>query len=292
MRRTSVTIGPAAALALTAAYAGGDADTSGDGDSSPGGYGLANDGNLMEIVVGGMPIVDTAAIWLGVAEGIFEDHSLELDLELAQGGAAIVPAVVSGDYQFGFSNLVSLFVAADQGLPLAMISPANATTGDTAADIGALVTTPDSDILSSADLAGHKVAVNTLNNINEPVIGEAVPKDRGDPSEIEYLEMGFSDIPVAVTSGQVDAAFVLEPFSRIAQEQGTEVTIYGYVEANAELMVAAYFSTEQYPKQEPKVVESFTAAMSDSLEYAQANPEDTRDILTTYTEIDTSSLTA
>jgi len=40
----------------------------------------------------------------------------------AQGGAAIVPAVISGDDQIGFSNMVSLILAAAHGLPVMAVA--------------------------------------------------------------------------------------------------------------------------------------------------------------------------
>ncbi|WP_406019719.1 ABC transporter substrate-binding protein [Nocardioides sp. NBC_00850] len=61
-------------------------------------------GGATEITVGVIPIVDVAPIYLGVEKGFFKEEGLDVNLELAQGGAAIIPAVASGQYQFGFSN--------------------------------------------------------------------------------------------------------------------------------------------------------------------------------------------
>src|SRR5690606_19632350 len=87
--------------------------------------------DLTPVTVGVIPIADTAPIYVGDAQGFFADEGLDLTIETATGGAAIVPAVVSGDYQFGFSNQLSLMVAADKGLDIKMVSSAVATTGDT-----------------------------------------------------------------------------------------------------------------------------------------------------------------
>src|SRR5690606_33458225 len=83
------------------------------------------DGELTPVTVGVIPIVDVAPIYLGVDQGFFEDEGLDVTLELAQGGAAIVPAVVSGDYQFGFSNNTSLLVGSSKGLPLKAVAAGN-----------------------------------------------------------------------------------------------------------------------------------------------------------------------
>ncbi|WP_150459989.1 ABC transporter substrate-binding protein [Nesterenkonia ebinurensis] len=281
MRRQTIASGAAAALLLASACGG-----NGDTEEASNDEDLADGGELTEVTVGVMPIVDTAAIWLGVEEGIFEEHGLDVTLEVAQGGAAIVPAVVSGDYDFGFSNTVSLYIAVDQGLPLTMLTPAAATTGDTSSDIGAVLAPEGSDISSPADLPGNTVAVNTLNNIGDVTISDMVAQDGGDPSDITFVEMGFPDMPAAVASEQVDAAWILEPYKSIAENQGAEVVGYNFAEADPDLLIAAFFTTQQNVEQEPEVVEAFADAMTESLDYAESNPDAAREILSTYTEID------
>lgn len=296
MRRTKLALAGAFALALLAGCGAGGADApepdapevsedSDDGETSEAG-GEEAAGDLTPVTVGVMPIVDTAAIWLGVAEGIFEEEGLDLTLEIAQGGAAIVPAVVSGDYQFGFSNTVSLFVAKNQGLPLTLLTPGAATTGDTSDDIGAVLTLPDSGISSPADLAGKTVAVNTLSNIGDATISEVVEQDGGNPDDVNFVEMGFPDMPAALSSGQVDAIWVLDPFQTIARGQGAEVVSHNFADVDSDLLIAGYFTTEDYAEANPEIVDKFVAGMTKSLEFADANPEAVRDIMGTYTEID------
>ncbi|MFD0472469.1 ABC transporter substrate-binding protein [Nonomuraea thailandensis] len=71
-----------------------------------------------------IPILDVAPVYLGDQQGFFAAEGLKLELVTAQGGAAIVPAVVSGQVDFGFSNFTSLIVAASKGLPLKVVAPA------------------------------------------------------------------------------------------------------------------------------------------------------------------------
>ena len=246
----------------------------------------ATDGELTAITVGVLPIVDTAAIWLGVQEGIFEDHGLDVELEVAQGGAAVVPSLISGDYQFGFSNVVSLLVASSQGLPLQIVAPGNFSTGDASADIGGILALPDSGITSVADLAGKTVAVNTLNNIGDVTVSEVVEQAGGDPSTISFVEMAFPEMPAQLEGGNVDAIWVLEPFRTVSLELGAEVVSHNFAEVDPEMMIAAYFTTQELAESDPELVEAFTAAMTESLDYAEANPEETRAVLSTYTELD------
>lgn len=286
MRRMTISLAAAGSLLLLAACSGGDGGDGGGGTPAGGGGTAGGGGELTPVTVGVLPIVDTAAIWLGVQEGIFEDHGLDVELELAQGGAAVVPAVVSGEYQFGFSNVASLLVANSQGLPLKIVAPGNFSTGDPESDIGAVLAMPDSGIESPADLAGKSVAVNTLNNIGDVTVSEVVEQAGGDPEQISFVEMGFPDMPAALSGGQVDAAWILEPFRTIAMDQGAEVVTHNFADVDPEMMIAAYFTTADYVESDPEVVESFTAAMEESLTFAEENPDAAREVLSTYTEID------
>lgn len=264
-----------AALSLLAVAACGSDGSSGDGSAS----------GMKDVTVGVIPIVDVAPIYLGKEKGFFKDHGINLSLESGQGGAAIVPGVVSGDFEFGFSNVTSLMLARDNGLPLKVVAPGNFSTGEEP-DFSAVVVPDDSPIKSAADLAGKTVAVNTLKNIGDTTVRESIRKAGGDPSTVKFVELAFPDMPAAVANGDVDAAWVVEPFVAVAKSQGDRVVAWNLVDTAPNLMIAAYFTSEQLAQKQPELVDDFTAALDESLEYADSHPDEVRDIVQTYTEID------
>jgi len=275
-RTVPAVIAAASALALAAC-------SGSSGDPEPAASG---EGGLTPVTVGVIPIVDVAPIYLGVQEGFFEDEGLDVTLELAQGGAAIVPAVASGEYQFGFSNISSLLLASQQGLPLKIVAPGNLTTGEPGKDFSAVVAMPDAGIEDAADLEGRTVAVNTLNNIGDTTVRKVVDDAGGDPTKVEFVEMGFPDMPAAVESGQVDAAWIVEPHLTRAFQSGAEAVTWNFAKTDPDLLIAAYFASEQEIADDPETVDAFTAAMKKSLTYAEENPDETRAVLDSYTEID------
>lgn len=264
--------------ALLLAACGSPSDTGGGGATAGGG--------TTPIKVGVIPIVDVAPIYLGKQKGFFSEAGLDLTLETAQGGAAIVPGVVSGQYQFGFSNTISLLLASSKGLPLKVVSNGVAASSDPAKDFGGVVVKGDSPIKTVADLAGKRIAVNTLNNIQTTTINELVRAAGADPSGIKYVELAFPDIAPAVAKGDVDAGQLVEPFLTIAKDQGDRYIASNYAGVMPELTVAMYFTSSNYAKSDPKIVAAFTAAMKKSLAYAAAHPEEVRSVLGTYTKID------
>src|SRR5688500_1052904 len=157
------------AAALLVALAAGCGDDEGSGGGGGGGA-----EQVQTIKVGVIPIADVAPLYLGMDKGFFEEEGLTIEPQLAEGGAAIVPSVLSGDYQIGFSNTTSLIIAASKDLPVKIISlGVLAGTGpDDAWD--ALLVPKGSDIKAPADLEGKTVAVNTLNNVGPLTINTAM----------------------------------------------------------------------------------------------------------------------
>jgi NitT/TauT family transport system substrate-binding protein len=275
VRRTWMALALASTVVL-AACGGGDEDSggSGGGESGP-----------TQIRVGAIPIVDVAPLYLGIQQGIFDKHQLEVEPFLAQGGAAIVPAVVNGEAQFGFSNITSLLQATGRGVPLALVAPGPGATGNAQDDFAAVVVAADSPIQSSADLAGKRVAINSINNISDTVVRESVRLAGGDPSSVEFVEIPFPDMPAAVSTGQVDAAFAVEPSATVGESQGLRRVSAPYTETDDDLTVAGYFTSDQYAAENPEVVQRFTDAMVEAQQYAQDNPDQVREVLGTYTQI-------
>ncbi len=238
-----------------------------------------------KVTVGVIPILDVAPIYLGKQKGFFTQHNIDLTLAQASGGAAIVPAVVSGQYQFGFSNVVSLLLATQNGLPLKVVCNGNNSTGVDGADFAALMVKGDSPIKTPADLAGKTVAANTLKNIVDTSVRASVRKAGGDPKAVKFVELPFPQQPAALQSGQVDAVFVVEPFQSAVLAQGGRKIASSYVDAAPNLVVALYFTSRQLMSSNPDLVKRFTDAMKQSLAYADAHPDEARAIIGTYTTI-------
>ena len=236
------------------------------------------------LTVGVLPVVDVAPIYLGVKQGFFDEQKLTLNLKLAQGGAAIIPAAVSGDYQFGFSNLVSEILAEQKGLKLKIVSQGVQAGSDPSSDAWAILTL-NSAISKCKDLEGKTIAVNTLKNIGEVSIKAACDSGGVDVTKFKLLEMNFPDMLPAMQKGQIDAMWTAEPFATQAKQAGAKVISYNVVAVAPHLTVATYFATADYAAQNPDVVKRFVAAVNKSLDYANAHTSEVRAIVNSYAKI-------
>ncbi|ELP63008.1 ABC transporter substrate-binding protein [Streptomyces turgidiscabies] len=273
-------LGLAAVVITVVGAAGcGSSDPAGSGSSS-------SDGSkATKVKVGIIPIIDVAPLYLGQKKGFFSSRGIELEMVPAQGGAAIIPGVVSDQFQFGFSNTTSLMIAQVKGVPIKSVVNGAASNGKVGADVTGVAVKKDSSIKSAKDLAGRTVAVNTLQNIGSTTVRESVRLAGGDPSKVKFVEMPFDQMPAALDGGRVDAAWMGDPAMTIAKAQGARVVASPFAETDPKLTVATYFTSTQIAKQKPDLVKKFAAAMSESLQYATDHPDEARQILTTYTKI-------
>ena len=241
--------------------------------------------DVQTLKVGVIPIADVAPLYLGMDKGFFEEEGLKISPQLAEGGAAIVPSVVSGDYQIGFSNTTSLIIAGSKKLPIQIISQGvlGGTGPDDAWD-GVMVP-KGSDVKDIKDLEGKTVAVNTLNNVSQVVVNTALEKAGADYKKVKYVEVPFPDMNAALESGRVDAAFEVEPGYSGALAAGSKSVSNAYEEMAPNYTVATYFASKQYIGESRDVVDRFVRAMQKSLDYASSHDDEARAIVGTYTEI-------
>jgi NitT/TauT family transport system substrate-binding protein len=275
-------------VALAAGLVAGMAACGGSG--SPGGSGSAGSdavagGTIKKISVGVIPIIDVAPLYLGVQKGFFSKRGLDVTPKPAQGGAAIVPAVLAGEDQFGFSNVVSLLTAREKGVPLLVVAAGSSSTGDADSDVNAVLVGKGSTLKSAKDLAGKKVAINSLNNIGDTTIKTAVEKAGGDPDSVTFVEMPFPDMPAQLAAGKVDAVWESEPFRSQIVAQGGRILFDNLTETYPKLQIATYFASEQLKAEDPAMVAAFVAALNESMDYATSHPDEARAVLATYTKI-------
>lgn len=250
-----------------------------------GGGSTAKSGQPATIKVGTIPIVDTSPLYLGIQKGFFKQEKLTVEPQPAQGGAAIVPSVLSGSDQIGFSNVTSLIIAASKGLPVQIIAQGVQAGASDQDAFDALLVPKNSPITSPKQLEGKTIAVNNLNNVGPLTINTALSKMGVDYTKVKYIEVDFPDMPAALASGRVPAAWMVEPFVSQAKAAGAKPLATPFEQTSPNLTIATYFASKKYIASHRDVVERFSRAMNKSLQYAQAHPDEVRKVVPTYTKI-------
>ncbi|GLZ60657.1 MULTISPECIES: ABC transporter substrate-binding protein [Micromonospora] len=247
----------ATAIALTGCT-DSDASTPSDQDS----------GDLRPVRVAALPITETAALWGGIKAGLFAERGLQVEVLPAQGGAQAIPALMNGDIDFAIGQPFGPFRADLRDLGVVIIGNYASSYAD-GDDINAVVASAKSGIKRPADLAGKRVAVNSLGAAGDVTIMAAVEKDGGDPSKIKFVEVAFPDAPAQLESGNIDAAWVPEPFVTQLKARGDTFVVAPYQAVVPGLTTLTTITTKERTEKDAKLVEDFTAAMKKTLEWAK-----------------------
>lgn len=235
-----------------------------------------NEEGLREVTIGMLPILPTGAMQVGIDQGFFKDHGIDLEIETAQGGAALVPAVMSGKPQFASSNPISLLTARDKGLAVQVVSHWSSDHETGEKGVNGVVAPEDSGIDSPKDLAGKTVAINTLKSMGDLAVREAVRKDGGDPDAVKFVEIGFPDMPAALDSGDVDAVWEPEPFIGSLLAAGNTLVTYATQDAVSGFPTQYIFTSEAFAKKEPGIVKDMKAALAETLAYVDEHPDEVK----------------
>ena len=137
-----------------------------------------------------------------------------------------------------------------------------------------------SSIQTPADLAGKTIAVNALKGVGEVMIRAALEKSGVDPNSIKLLALPFPAMRAALANGQVDAAWMPEPFlSQVLSDGGPDGD---GAQARCSGSTSRSAATSRVPTGLPRtrtLAKKFTTAMNQSLQYAQTHSDEVRQLL-------------
>ncbi len=231
------------------------------------------------IDVGVLAFADVAPFYIAQEEGLFKKEGLTVKANETLSGAAQIPSMVSGEIDINYGSYVSLFQAIEKGLPLHVIRENNRP-GSQGIFVG-----PDSDVEKPVDLAGKTIAVNSHGSIQD-LTSKAVLESHGvDPKTLKFVEVPPSEMVAALDAGNVDAAWLVEPFVTMATSSQYKKIVSAWEGPTKNFPVAGWATTEKFVKENPKAAAAFIRAMDAALEMVVENPEMIAKVVPTYTKI-------
>ncbi|HXG52500.1 MAG TPA: ABC transporter substrate-binding protein [candidate division Zixibacteria bacterium] len=226
--------------------------------------------------LGYMKIVDNAALFMAVEKGFFKSEGLELETVPMAGGAVIVQGVTSGDLQFGWSNVISLYQAHVEGFDFKLVA-GGATNVKGSNDTHAIIVPKASPIIRAKDLEGKTVAVNTLNNIVHLMAMAWVDQSGANSAKVKFVEIPFPQMEAALVAGRVDAASVHEPFVAAAMEKGSaRILAHPWSDVVPKFLIAGWFASEKWIQRNRRTVQGFVRAINRAIDAMRADPEGAR----------------
>ena len=217
--------------------------------------------------VGVLPIGDLAPLYLGMDQGFFKEENLTIEPAVAEGGAAVVPAVMSGDYQIGFSNVDLVSWPAAQNLPLKPIA-AGVSAAPTEEEAWDALLAPKGGVTDLKQLEGKKVSVNTLKNLPRSRPQQRSRRPASTSRRCSSSRSRSRTCRAALEAKRVDAAFAVEPFVGASLAAGATKLAEPFEELAPEPHDRRVLHDREVRAENADVVERFTRAMNKSLDFA------------------------
>lgn len=150
--------------------------------------------------------------------GFWKDAGLNVELFRAQGGPAILQALLSGDVPIGDIGVAPAIVAATRGLPMYFLTLASVCTPQHPLD--RIMVRSDSPIKRFQDLRGKTLAINQKGTQPDAVLGAAEKVFGLRKSDINIVPIPYPNMPQVLAQGQVDAIYPFPPADTTAADQG------------------------------------------------------------------------
>jgi NitT/TauT family transport system substrate-binding protein len=280
-RRASLAAAAGVAAAAILVTACGSSGSSSAGGSATGTATGAAAGT--SIVVGSLPVLDTAGLQVAIKEGFFKQAGLNVTVESVAQSTAAIPDLLHGSIQvIGGGNYVSFLEAQAHGtFPVEFLAPAvDCTTNDYG-----VAAMPSSGITTASDLAGKTIAVNLTQNIQTLTTNAVLTADGVSAASVKYVEIPFPDMVAALKAGRVNAISAVEPFLSAALAAGAKLVTSTCTGPAADFPMSGYITTRTWAQQHAAAARAFQQALEKGNAYADAHPDVVRAVLPSYTSL-------
>lgn len=236
-----------------------------------------------KIRVGTTPTDIAAQLFYAEDLGLFKKAGLDVTVTVVSKGAVVSSAVLGGTFDIGQANVPTLANAHEKGLPFVIVAPAGLYTDK--APTGVCAVAKNSPIKSAKDLTGKTIGVNTLFDIAQVGVDAWLEKNGVEPSAVKFVEVPISDLTRALAAGRIDAAVLVDPFLQEALDAGQARVLAKCFDAIApRFLIGTFFSTLDYTKTHPDIIEKFATVMADTARWANAHHGESAKILEKWTK--------
>lgn len=258
-----------AALVAVAAMAAAGCSSLGSGSGSsaaaPGGPPEKPD-----ITVAAVPTLDSAGLYIAQDKGFFRQQGLHVRIIPADSSATVLRAQEAGKIDISAGNYVSYIQAAASGTKLRILA-AGSVMGP---NFQMLMVPANSAITNPAQLQGKRVAVNVIGNIGSLLIDSVLDNNAAWPpqQQVNLVKVPFQDMAHALQTGQVQAAWMPEPFVTEAEETiGAQPLADMDAGTTQNLPIEGYVATQAWVHKYPGTAAAFERALREGQQVASTN---------------------
>ncbi|MET7332936.1 ABC transporter substrate-binding protein [Nonomuraea sp. NPDC005650] len=266
----------AIALTISACGGGGESSTGTSSTSSSGGL------EKTQLLVGVVPVPSSAPLFIAEKRGFFKEEGLTVKTEIIQAPQAVMPKILNGSMDAFLTSYVSLMAINDSGAAKLKLFQHSQ---EAAPNVAGVVVAKGSPVKTAADLKGKTIAVNVLKALGQTLTNAHLQQAGLKPEDVKYVPVQFADQIAALSSGQVDAAWLVEPFLTAAKKGGATQIIDTTDGVTAGVPIDGWGVTEDWLAKNPKTAAAFHRALAKAQQVAGTDRKAIDEVVPTYTQI-------
>lgn len=200
---------------------------------------------------------DSAAeIYYAQDLGLYAAAGLNVNVQASNDASAVAGAVLNGNAAIGSITIPGFALAYERGLPLVIVAPG--AIYSSATPTAGIVVLKNSPFKTAADLNGKTLTTLDIHNMGYYGAKTWIDRNGGDSNSVKWYEMPESLALAAMRAGRVDAAEVSEPvLDDAARSPDARVLASCYDAIADRFLINAYFTSAEYARAHPDVVQRF-----------------------------------
>lgn len=175
------------------------------------------------VVVGHMPGIGNAPIYIGVDKGYFEEEGITIELQSFNSSSFMMPLLATGQLDVGGGQAgTELFNAIHQGLEIKLVGPlVKQSEGHDVVPYLIRKELFDSGAVSEpADLKGKNIAINVERGLAEYYMVNLLALGDLTLDDVNVITLPFTEMSLAFGNGAIDLAIIPEPLASGAVQDG------------------------------------------------------------------------
>ncbi|SDS72850.1 ABC transporter substrate-binding protein [Jiangella sp. DSM 45060] len=261
MRRSLLATSAVALLVLSAC--GGDDDTTAASDGEGG-------GELTEVslTLNWVPYGEHAPFYYGVAEGIYEEEGIDLEIRPGSGSGTTVQQVAQSQTDFGWADTPPLLNGITEGMPIKSLG-VFLQTGPASVEFFT-----DQGISEPADLVG-KVVAGTPGDAMYATFPAWLELNGVNPDDVEVVNVDPAGKIAALVEGRADVimGFFHDQGPTIEDLSGKDVDALLYTDWGMNLLGTGIIAHQKTIDENPELAEAFVRATARAWEAAAEDPD-------------------
>jgi NitT/TauT family transport system substrate-binding protein len=225
--------------------------------------------------VGYVRVMDDAQAMLAYEAGLYKKHGLDADLIEFSSGTDLIKAIVGSQLDIGVLGFSNAFTWVSRGADLKIV-------GGAQRGYHSLLAHKDAGIEKIADLKGKSLASQKQGSTADIVLKGVVLAGAGlKPADLNIMGVAPAVAVQSLVGGRVDAAFLFEPYDRIAQLVAPVEQIYEIGEVWPFPCMVVITSAKTLEKRKD-VVWAALDAQRDAIKMLQKKPGEAAPLITDY----------